>query len=146
MIFEENKLHELIKDALKSGDKTRLDTLRGIKTAFMEHKTAKNAKPLDDIVEIGILRALITQRTTAAKEYTEGGREDLAEKELKEAEIIREFLPAEISRETIEAAAREIIDTKDPKMMGSYIKAIREKYPSADGKVVSEVVKAIINE
>ena len=139
-------LDEKIKEAMKAGDKTRLAVLRGIKTAEMEFKTAKNAKPLDETAEIQILRKLVSQRNDAAKEYVAGGREDLAENELMEAEIIKEFLPAEISRDTIEAAAREIINVKDIKMMGKYIKALRDKFPTADGKMISETVKWILNE
>lgn len=142
----QEKLNELIKEAMKSGDKIRLETLRAIKTAEMEYRTAKNAKPLDDTAEVGILRKMISQREDAAAEYVRGGRQDLAEKELLEVEVIKEFLPAEISRDTIEAAAREIIDVKDIKMMGKYIKALRDKFPTADGKVISETVKWILNE
>ena len=140
------ELDVLIKEAMKSGNKVRLETLRAIKTAEMEYRTAKNAKPLDETAEVGILRKMISQREDAAGEYVKGGREDLAEKELLEVEVIKEFLPAEISREAIEEAAREIIDVKDIKMMGKYIKALRDKFPTADGKVISETVKWILNE
>ena len=140
------ELDVLIKEAMKSGNKVRLETLRAIKTAEMEYRTAKNAKPLDETAEVGILRKMISQREDAATEYVKGGREDLAEKELLEVEVIKEFLPAEISREAIEEAAREIIDVKDIKMMGKYIKTLRDKFPTADGKVISETVKWILNE
>jgi len=146
MIFEGNKLDELIKESMKSGEKTRLGVFRGIKTAFMEFKTAKDAKPLDEAAEIKVLRKLVAQREDAAAEYVKGGREDLAEKELKEAEIIKEFLPAEISRETIAEEGRKIIEVKEMRMMGGYIKVLKEKFPTADGKLISEVVKMIINE
>ena len=140
------ELDVLIKEAMKSGDKLRLETLRAIKTAEMEYRTAKNAKPLDETAEVGILRKMVSQREDAAAEYVRGGREDLAEKELLEVKIIKEFLPAEISRDTIEAAAREIIVVKDIKMMGKYIKALKEKFPTADGKKIAETVKWILNE
>lgn len=146
MIFEGNKLDDLIKGAMKSGEKTRLGVFRSIKTAFMEFRTAKDAKPLDDAAEIKVLRKLVAQREDAAAEYVRGGREDLAENELKEAEIIKEFLPAEISRETIAEEGRKIIEVKEMRMMGGYIKALKEKFPTADGKLISEVVKMIINE
>ena len=140
------ELAVLIKDAMKSGDKLRLETLRAIKTAEMEFRTAKNAKPLDETAEIGILRKMVSQREDAAAEYVKGGREDLAQKELLEAEIIKKFLPAEITREAIEDAAREIITDRDMKKMGQYIKALKEKFPTADGKKISETVKWILNE
>lgn len=144
-MIQEN-LDTLIKEAMKSGNKLRLETLRAIKTAEMEYRTAKNAKPLDDTAEVGILRKMISQREDAAAEYVRGGREDLAEKELLEAEVIKEFLPAEITREAIEDAAREIIDVRDKKLMGKYIKALKEKFPTADGRKISETVKWILDE
>ena len=140
------ELDVLIKEAMKSGNKVRLETLRAIKTAEMEYRTAKNAKPLDDTAEVGILRKMISQREDAAAEYVKGGREDLAEKELLEVEVIKEFLPAEISREAIESAAREIITAKDMKLMGQYIKTLKEKFPTADPKKIAETVKWILNE
>jgi uncharacterized protein YqeY len=140
------ELDALIKEAMKSGDKLRLETLRAIKTAEMEYRTAKNAKPLDETAEIGILRKMVSQREDAAGEYVRGGREDLAQKELLEAEIIKKFLPAEITREAIEDAAREIITDRDIKKMGLYIKALKEKFPTADGKKIAETVKWILNE
>ena len=70
----QEKLNELIKEAMKSGDKIRLETLRAIKTAEMEYRTAKNAKPLDESAEIGILRKMVSQREDAAAEYVRGGR------------------------------------------------------------------------
>jgi len=139
-------LDEKIKEAMKAGDKTRLAVLRSIKTAEMEYRTAKDAKPLDDPAEIKILRKLVSQREDAAKEYKAGGREDLAENELSEAAIIKEFLPAEIAREVIEAEARKIIIVKQMSAMGGYIKVLKEKFPTADGKTISEVVKGVINE
>lgn len=139
-------LEEKIKEAMKAGDKTRLAVLRSIKTAEMEFKTAKNAKPLDEAAEIQILRKLVSQRNDAAKEYVAGGRDDLAENELREAEIIKEFLPAEVSREAIEKAARKLITDKEMRLMGTYIKELKVLFPGADGKVLSEVVKEIINE
>ena len=138
-------LDELIRDALKSGDKIRLSVLRGIKTAEMEFRTAKNSKPLDESAEIQILRKLVGQREDAAKEYRQGGRIDLAENEEKEAAIIKEFLPAEVSREAIEAAAIKLITDKEMRLMGTYIKELKVLFPTADGKVISEVVKEIIN-
>ena len=60
------ELDVLIKEAMKSGNKVRLETLRAIKTAEMEYRTAKNAKPLDETAEVGILRKMISQREDAA--------------------------------------------------------------------------------
>ena len=135
-----------IKKALLEKNKVRLDALRMIKAAFIEYKTAKNAKPFDDAAEIGILKKMVSQRKDSASEYMAAGRQDLVNKELAEVEVIKEFLPAEVSKEDIEKAARDIIKEKEMRLMGGYIKEIKSLYPGADGKLISEVVKSIINE
>ena len=144
------ELDVLIREAMKSGDKIRLETLRAIKTAEMEYRTAKNAKPLDDTAEVGILRKMISQREDAAAEYVKGGREDLAEKELLEVEVIKEFLPAEITQAEIEEAVEKWkkennIENKIPKKsMGIVIKYVKSQLPMADGKLTADIVKNML--
>ena len=135
-----------IKIAMKSGDKVKLSVLRDIKSAFTEFETAKNAKPLDDAAEIGILRKLVKQREAAIEDYIKGGRQDLVDKMNEEIKILKIYLPAEISIETIKAEAEKIVVEKDMKKMGQYIKSLKEKFPTADGGEISKVVKNIINE
>lgn len=138
-------IDELIKTAIKSKDLVALNTYRSVKTAFMEYTTAKNAKPLDDVAEISIIRKLISQRKDAADQYILGNRQDLSEKELAEADILSKLLPEEPNSEDIKKYAEEIIKDKQMSLMGRYIKAIKDKYPIADGKIVSDIVKSIIN-
>lgn len=135
-----------IKKALLEKNKVRLDALRMIKAAFIEFKTAKNAKPFDDAAEIGILKKMVAQRKDSASEYLAAGRQDLADKENAEIEVIKEYLPAEVSKEDILKAAREVVKEKEMRLMGSYIKEIKALFPGADGKDISEIVKSIINE
>lgn len=142
-MIKEN-LDNYIKESLKSGDKVRLNTMRSLKTAFMEFSTAKGAKPLDDAAEISIVRKLIAQRLDAAEQYKSGGRQDLCENEIAESEILSEFLPKEPSVEEIENAAQEIVTEKVMSKMGIYIKSLKEKFPTASGKTLSEVVKKLL--
>lgn len=144
MILTDERLNELIKEAMKSGEKVKLDTLRSIKTAYMEFRTAKNAGPFDAAAEIKVLKKMAAQREDAKNEYLKAGRNELAEKEAAEEEIIKSFLPAEIGRDEIMKAASEIVREKDMKLMGGYMKALKEKFPTADGKVLSEVVRELM--
>ena len=144
MILTDERLNELIKEAMKSGEKVKLDTLRSIKTAYMEFRTAKNAGPLDNAAEIKILRKMAAQREDAKNEYLGAGRTELAKKEAAEEEIIKSFLPAEVGLDEIIKAASEIVREKDMKLMGGYIKALKEKFPTADGKMLSEVVRELM--
>ena len=134
---------DLIGKARKTGDTVQLKVLQSIKAAFQNYKTAKNAKPLDDAAEIQILKKMATQREESIRLFNEGGRDDLVQKETEELNILKEFLPAEVTREEIMAALEEWSkdNTLDKKTMGLAIKYIKAKLPMADGKLTSEIVR-----
>lgn len=138
-------IDNLIKEAIKSKDKIALDAYRAVKTAFLEYTTAKNAKPLDENAEISIIRKLVSQRKDAAEQYTTGNRLDLASKELSEIKYLKVLLPAEVSSEFLRSYAEGTITDKDKKLMGNYIKLIKDKFPTADGKVIADIVKEVLN-
>jgi uncharacterized protein YqeY len=142
-------LHEVIdkkiQEATMSSSKFELECLRLIKAEFLKYNASKEAvgKPMNDAVEVSILKKMAKQRKESAELYQRGGRAELAEKELAEAEFIEQFLPAPVSREDIEKAVNQFIfDGIMPvkKNMGQLIKAVKAKYPAADGKTVSEIV------
>lgn len=144
------KIDELIIEATKNREETRLNVLRSIKAAFLNYKTAKNAKPLDDAAEIQILKKMVSQREESIAMFKESNRDDLVEKEQKEVEIIKEFLPAEVTpeeiKEVIEKWMRENnIENKIPKKsMGLVIKYVKSELPMADGKLTSDIVKNML--
>ena len=143
MIYE--NIDKLIAEAMKNHDNVRLSTLRLVKTKFLEYKTSKGAKPIDNLIEITILKKMVAEREDSYNIYTEAGRTELAEKELNEMNIIKEFLPEDISQDKIVEAFESILLTGvEPirKNMGIFIKNIKEKYPTADGKLVSTVVSS----
>ena len=118
-----------------------------LKSEFLVFKTAKNAKPLDDAAEISIIKKMIKQRQDAAKEYLEAGRLELADNELDEVEVLKVLLPAEITEEQIKEAVKEVANATVPikKNMGVFMKAVKAKYPTADGKMVSQIVSAFLS-
>ena len=140
-------IDKMIMEALKAGDKVKAGTFRMLKSEFLLFKTAKNAKPLDDIAEISIIKKMIKQRQDAATEYLEAGRLELADNELDEVSVLKVLLPAEITEEQIKEAVKEVANTAEPikKNMGIFMKAIKAKYPTADGKIVSQVVSAFLS-
>lgn len=138
-----DNLSELILDSMKRGQKVRIDALRAIKAAILNYETAKNAKPLDEIAEINIVRKLVEQREDSAKIYKEANRLDLAEEELKQAEVLREFLPKPISESEIQDVFDELVKSgisPEKKNLGNLIKGIKERLPLANGKLVSQIV------
>lgn len=136
-----DEIMALVKKAMLSKNKIELETLRAIKTKFTEFETKKDATELTEAEEIRILNKMVKERIETAGIYTENNRPELAEKELLEAEVIKQYLPKEVSKKDIE----DFVDTLlpiDQKGMGNAIKAVKVKYPAADGKIVSEIVKS----
>lgn len=141
MLYE--NIDKLIAEAMKNHDNIRLSTLRLIKTKFLEYKTSKGAKPIDEAIEITLLRKMVAERKDAIGLYIAAGRNELAEKENNEMKIIQEFLPAEVTAEQIKEAFNAVLGTGiEPikKNMGLFIRGIKEKLPTADGKSVSTYV------
>jgi len=141
MIYE--NIDKLIAEAMKSKDEVRLQTLRLIKTKFLEYKTSKGAKPIDNNIEIQILNKMAIERKDAINIYKQANREDLMVKEENELNIIKEFLPKEVSVEEIEAEFNVIKKsgvTTERKNMGVFIKKIKEKYPNVNGKLLADFV------
>lgn len=141
------KIDKMIMEALKAGEKIKAGAYRMLKSEFLVFKTAKNAKPLDDAAEISIIKKMIKQRQDAAKEYLEAGRLELADNELDEVAVLKVLLPAEITEEQIKEVVKEVANTTVPikKNMGVFMKAVKSKYPTADGKLVSQIVSTFLS-
>lgn len=127
------KLSEATKDAMKSGEKLKLSTLRmvsaAIKNADIEARTGKG--PLDDDAILGILQKLIKQRQDSVELYEKGGRAELAQQEKDEIEIIKGFLPAQMSEAEMKAAIAEVIKQEGAtgvKDMGKVMAALKAAY------------------
>jgi uncharacterized protein YqeY len=144
----EQKINDGIKAAMLAKDKIRLESLRAVKAAILLAKTSENAKDIDESAEIKMLQKLVKQRREAADLYIGGNRPELADKELAEAAIIEEFLPAQLSSHEIEAVLRTIIaDTgaSTPKDMGKVMGiASKQLAGKADGKLIAELLKKLL--
>lgn len=133
-----------------SRDKVRLEALRGIKKEFLEAMTAKGAAgELDDDHALKIIAKLVKQREESASLYRDADRLDLAEAEEAEAEVYRSFLPAQLSEEEITEKVKEMISklgVTDIKGMGQVMGvATKELGASADGKLISQIVRKLLS-
>jgi len=142
----ENKITEELKLAMKSKDKLVLTALRAIKSELMIAKTnAGQKKVINNEIELKILQKLVKQRKESSKIYLKKGRNELAETELKEAEIIQRFLPKQLTNEEIEFEVKnqiKNINAKSLKDMGAVMSAVTKKLAgAADGKTISEIVR-----
>ena len=142
-----NELNSLIMQAMKEHNTTRTETLRAIKTAFMNWETSKEhaGQELTEADEIQIIKKLVKQREESVEQFMAAGREELANEEHKQMVILKEFLPAEATEEDILKCFNDVIgqDGFEPvkKNMGIIIKTIKGSLPSADGKLVAQIVQ-----
>ena len=146
----ELKITTALKEAMKSKNKMALTALRAVKSAILLHKTQKSSDgELSNEDEMKILQKLVKQRKDSADIYTNQGRNDLADTELKEAELIQQFLPKALSEAEVKAVVKSIIDEtgaegmKDMgKVMGLSSKKLMGK---ADGKLISTIVREFLS-
>ncbi len=138
-----------IKKAMLAKDKVRLEALRAIKKELLEAKTAKGAgAELTEGTTTALLQKMVKQRRDSAEIYTAQKREDLAEPEIAQMEVIREFLPAQLSPIELEAAVKRIIEetgASSMKEMGKVMGiASKQLAGKAEGKDISETVKRLL--
>lgn len=136
-----------MKDALKAREEMRLTTLRGIISAATNELVAQKRKPdevLDDDGVLTVIKRAVKQRKDSIEQFEQGGRSDLADKEKEELAVLEQYLPAQASREDIEAAVAKVlaeIGDVDPTKSGIVVgKAMKELQGNADGALVKEVV------
>jgi uncharacterized protein len=138
--------------AMKAKEEHRLTTLRMVKSSLRNKEIDKREK-LTDAEETQILTTLIKQRKESVESFTKGGRPELAAKEQEEIGIIEAYLPQAADEEVIRGVVHGAIHTLSqngpkpgPKDMGAVMKVVQQRIMAdglrADGKVVSEMVKA----
>lgn len=135
-----------MKAAMKAKDSAKLEALRAVKSAILLANTESSSKDgLTEEEEMKLLQKLVKQRKESAQIYKEQGREDLAEPEMKQAEVIEQFLPEQLSEAEIEAKVDEIIAKTGAsgmqdmgKVMGM---ATGDLAGKADGKTISTIVR-----
>ncbi len=145
-----DQISEDIKAAMKARDKVRLETLRNIKKVFLEAKTAPGANDtLEDDAALKIIAKLAKQGKETAATYTQAGRQDLADAELAQVEVLESYLPKQLSEAEIEAAVKEIIaqtGATSMKEMGKVMGiASKQLAGKADGRAISAIVKQLLS-
>ncbi len=139
------KLQEELKTAMKSRDELRIRTIRSLISKLKE-KRIELIHDLEEAEELQVLRKAAKEREESAATYQNAGRDDLAANENAELELIRGYLPAEMSDEKIAAIIQEIITetgATSMKDMGKVMGAAMKKLSGqADGKKVQFLVKS----
>jgi uncharacterized protein YqeY len=139
-----DEISKEITGAMRAGDKLRLSALR-LLLAAVTNKEQEIKKEVSDEDVHAVAATLSRQRRDSAEQFKKGGREDLAEKEECEIEILKDFMPPQLSTEELRGLvekARAEIAAEGMKDMGRLMKAVMGLVSGrADGKAVQEIVK-----
>ena len=147
-------LHEQIKNKIKEAmmakDSVRLETYRGMISAFTNELVSKNRKPnemLPDEEVIAVITRLSKQRKDSIEQFTKGNREDLVKEETAQLKILETYLPKLMDRSEVEVivkAKKEELGVVDATGKGKLIAAImKDLKGKADGTLVKEVVDSL---
>ena len=142
----EQRLTTEIAAAMKAKDATRLSTLRMLKAALM-NKGVEKHRGLEPAEELQVVASLVKQRRDAIDQFSAGGRQDLADKERAEIEVLQGYMPAVATSDELDAAVtRAIAETsaQGPKDIGKVMKAAMAALSdkTVDGKKLNELVRA----
>lgn len=133
------------KEAMKSRDTLKTSVLSCLRAEFMNAAIAKKKNKLDDNDVIVVIRKQMKQRDDSIEAFTKGNRPEMAEKEKKELEILKTYLPAQMGPEEVKKVVEEVIacvGAVDIKDMGKVMKEVNIRVAGkADGKLVSDLVR-----
>ena len=145
----EQKIMTDLKTAMLAKDEKALRSLRAIKAAILLAKTSEGAGgEMTAEAEIKLLQKLVKQRKDSLEIFTQQNRNDLAQKEQEEIDVIEKFLPQQLSADELRTDLKQIIaDTgaTGPADMGKVMGAATKKFAGkADGKTISMLVKELL--
>lgn len=144
------KIQQNLKEAMKSGDKIRLETIRSIRALILEFEKSGSNKEITADDELKMLTSAVKKRKDSIEQFRAAGREELAQKEEQELNIILSYLPKQLSENEIQTEVKRIADEIDaktkedfPKLMPAVMKALKGR---ADGKAVKAAVEKFLAE
>ena len=136
-----------VRTALKAQEKLELSTLRMLLNAIKNEQIRIGAE-VDESSFVNLVRRAIKQRRDSIEQYRQGGREDLADKETREAEILQRYLPPQVDEEEIRSAIRELIDREGltgPQSLGTVMQAMMKRFSgTADGATINRIARDIL--
>lgn len=142
-------IDELIKQSIKEQNNVKTKVYRNIKAEILKFKTAKNFKVYDDAAETQLLKKLKSQYDESIEAFVRGHRDDLADSERQEVEVINSLLPTPVEANLVESKLVEILkednlEKIEKQYMGFYIKKLKSLYPVNDGAEISNIVKKFL--
>lgn len=135
-----------VKAAMIAKESTKLGALRMLQAAIKNKEIDMRPEPITPEEVQNVIKKLVKQRKESIDQFQQAGRQDLVDQETAELKVLEVYLPAQMSREQIEAVVAEVIaalGAKTVKDMGPVMKeVIARSGGAADNKVVSEVIKS----
>ncbi len=141
------RITDEMKAALLGGNRFRGDVLRNVKAAILNEEVSlgKRDEGLDDAEVEKVLAREVKKRVESAELYRSNGRAELAESEEQEAEILREFLPEQLSEAEVVTIVEDVVASMNDvsmQKMGQVISVVKQKVGNAaDGALVAKIVK-----
>ena len=136
-----------IKDALRARESERLQTLRML-LAEVKNKSIELGRDLDSDEFTGVVRKGIKQRHEAALQFEQGKRPELQAKELREAEHLERYLPAQVSEDDLRQAIRELVAERGltaPSGIGPVMKEMMKRFGgAADGAMINRIAREVL--
>lgn len=133
--------------AMKAQEKERLSVIRMLQSA-VKNEQINLGHELSDEETLSVIRKAVKQRQDSIEQYTNAGRTELAEKERSELELLKTYMPPELSDEELEAGLTEIIAStgaQSKKDLGKVMKEATTRYRGrADGKKIQEIVGRLL--
>lgn len=139
-----DRIDSLIAEAMKNKETEKVFVLRLIKTELV--KKEKEGKGLTDLIEANVLMKMVSQREDSIDQFSKANRMDLVEKEQRELDILKLFAPKQVSDEDIISETEKVIlnmgGSVTMKDMKNILSEVQKVYPTANGKIISQVVKS----
>jgi uncharacterized protein YqeY len=141
----EERLVEEMKQAMKSNDKAKLSTIRMIRSA-VKNKEIDLRKPLDDDAISRVIQGMVKKSEESIEQFKAGKRMDLVEKETKEIETMKSYLPQPLSREEVLKIIDQTIEETEASSLKDLGKVMKTVMPKLGGKVDGALVNQLVKE
>ena len=141
----QEKINKDLVEAMKTNDQAKTSTLRMLNSVIHNAVIAKRPKELEEADVVDIIAKQIKQRGESIEQVKKGNRQDLADKEAKELEILKSYMPKQISEEEIIKIVRDAIAQTGAKAKQDMGKVMKEVMPKVKGRYDSKLLSELVN-
>ncbi len=147
MSTPQDRIQSDLKDALRAKDRERLATLRML-LAEIKNEKIRGGREVDEQAFVGLVRKAIKQRKDSAEQYRRGERQELADKEEREAVMLEAYMPQQAGEDEIRRAIEEYVAKEGlsgPRGIGPVMKAMIAQFGgNADGKTINQIARQVL--